>query len=523
MNADERECHTDTTGLRPAREWLRTLFENAPDAYYLTDLMGTLVDVNRAAEQLTGYQREELLGQSLLKTDLIARKQLPRAAGCLAKNAMGHPVGPVEFRLHRKDGSFLQAEICSCPVELGGQHVVLGIARDVSARRRAEEALRENEEKFQILFEEACEGILYLDDGGRVLEANRKTLELLGRAKDQVLGKHLIELGILDPSDVGRVLNVLQQVLLGTLQALDLRLLDPAGRPLHLECSAALVRRKGGARGVVVMIRDVTEQKRAQEMLEVLNRELRATVENLERSNRELQDFAHVAAHDLKAPLRGIATLADWITQDAADRLDEQGRANLGLLRQRVGRMMLLIDGILQYARIGHSEPALEPVDANALAAEIIEQIAPPPHIVVRVEGPLPVVQCERIRLTQVLQNLLSNAVKYLDKPAGLIRVGCAAEEGFWKFSVADNGPGIESKYFERIFRMFQTLATKSEQGGTGIGLAVVKKIVELHGGRVWLESQVGQGSTFYFTLPRQNAADETSQPCAAGASAGMK
>jgi PAS domain S-box-containing protein len=489
--------------LRSSHERLRILFECAPDACYLTDLMGTFLDANKAVEELSGYQREELLGKSFLKSDLLPRKQLPRVAGYFARNAMGYPVGPVELRLNRKDGTQVQMEIRTCPVRIGGQNLVLGMARDISDRKKAEDSLRESEEKFKIIFEEAQEGIVYLDDAGRVLEVNRKTLEILGQSKEQLVGKHFIELGILDPGDIGRFLNHFQQVLLGTLPPLDLCITNQQGRKLYLECSVSLVRKKGATRGLVVMIRDVTERKQAEAMLEALNRDLKSTVEDLERSNQELRDFAHVAAHDLKAPLRGIATLADWIAQDAADKIDAQGRENLCLLRQRTERMARLIEGILRYAEIGHGDRSVERVDANALVAEVIEQIAPPPHIVIQIANPLPVVSCERVRLLQVFQNLISNAVKYLDKPEGRIQVGGVEEGDFGRFRVTDNGPGIEEKHFTRIFRIFQTLAPKNDSESTGIGLALVKKIVEWYGGRVWVESDVGQGSTFFFTLPK--------------------
>jgi PAS domain S-box-containing protein len=501
-----------------SQERLQILFERAPDAYYLTDLMGTFLDANQAAEELSGYKKEELIGRSFLKSDLLPRKQLPRAAGYFAKNAMGFPVGPVELRLNRKDGTQVRMEIRTCPVQIAGQHVVLGIARDVSDRRKAEEALRESEEKFKIIFEEACEGIVYLDDAGRVLEVNRKTLEILGQSREQILGKHFIELGILDPGDIARFLNHFQQVLLGTLEPLDLSITNHQGRKLYLECSTSLVRRKGGPHGLVVMIRDVTERKQAEAMLETLNRDLKSSVNDLEHSNQELRDFAHVAAHDLKAPLRGIVTLADWIAEDSADKIGEQGQANLGLLRQRAQRMARLIEGILRYAEIGHVEQSVEEVDANAIVAEVIEQIAAPSHIRIGVDHPLPVVPCDKVRLSQVFQNLISNAVKYMDKPEGRIQVGGAEDGDFWRFSVADNGPGIEAKHFERIFRIFQTLAPRDEYESTGIGLALVKKIVEFYGGRVWVESNVGRGSTFFFTVPKQSVpAGELRQTCAAG------
>lgn len=491
--------------LQSSEERLRVLFEYAPDAYYMNDLMGTFLDGNKAAEALCGYPREELVGKSFLRLNLLPPKQLPRAAGHLAKNALGHPVGPVEFRLTRKNGTHVHIEARTYPVRIGDKNVVLGIVRDISDRKRAEEVLRESEEKFKVIFEEAQEGILYLNESGCVLDANKKALEILGQSSEQVVGTHFIELGILDSQDGPQFLGHFQQVLLGTQAPFDLSITNRQGRKLHLECSASLVRRKGGSKGLVFMVRDVTERKQTETLLQALNRDLKSTIADLERSNQELRDFAHVAAHDLKAPLRGIATLAEWISQDCADKIDEQGRDNLSLLQQRVSRMTRLIDGILRYAEVGHGDHCVEKIDTGALVAEVIEQIAPPKHIAIRVEDPLPVVPCERVALTQVFQNLLSNAVKYMDKPEGEIRVAAEEGEDSWTFRVQDNGPGIEETHFDRIFQMFQTLTPAHASDSTGIGLAIVKKIVQMHGGNVWVQSKPGSGSTFLFTLPKDN------------------
>jgi two-component system, LuxR family, sensor kinase FixL len=363
--------------LKNSEERLRILFEYAPDAYYLNDLKGTFLDGNKAAEEMCGYRKEELVGKNFLRLDLLPKNQLPKAAGVLAKNALGRPGGPVEFRLNRKDGTQVDVEIRTYPVQIAGQTVILGMARDIS------------------------------------------------------------------------------------------------------------------------------ERKKTEAMLEALNRDLKSTIADLERSNQELRDFAHVAAHDLKAPLRGIASIAAWVEQDYADKLDQPGRENLALLRQRVERMTLLINGILRYAEIGHGDHSVEDVDTAEVVAEVIEQIGVPKHITIQAEGFLPVVPCERVPITQVFLNLISNAVKYMDKPKGRVRVAAAQEGDFWRFTVADNGMGIEERYFDRLFQMFQTLAPCSNGDSTGLGLAMVKKIVQIHGGRVGVESEPGRGSTFFFTLPK--------------------
>lgn len=251
------------------------------------------------------------------------------------------------------------------------------------------------------------------------------------------------------------------------------------------------------------------ERRKLERALAKANEHLAETVRDLRRSNKELQDFAYVAAHDLKAPLRGIGTLTDWIASDYADKFDEQGRQQLGLLKGRVARLSELIDGILHYSEIGRVASRVQPVDLNDLVLEMIALLDPPKHVDVTIKDPLPVVVCEKIRVGQVFRNLIDNAIKYMDKTEGRVEIRCAEQDGFWRFAISDNGPGIDRKYFEKIFQMFQTLAPRDERESTGIGLAIVKKIVELCGGSVWVESKVGEGTTFLFTLPQQEVPAE--------------
>jgi light-regulated signal transduction histidine kinase (bacteriophytochrome) len=252
---------------------------------------------------------------------------------------------------------------------------------------------------------------------------------------------------------------------------------------------------------------EANERRKAERALARVNKHLAETVRELRRSNKELQDFAYVTAHDLKAPLRGIGTLTDWIASDYADKFDAQGQEQLTLLKGRVSRMSELIDSILHYSEIGRTSKCRELVDLNKLLPEVIAQLPLPDDMEVTIEDPLPTLVIEKVRLLQVFQNLIGNAIKYMDKPQGRIRVNCTCDEQFWTFSVSDNGPGINEKYFDKIFQMFQTLTRRDELESTGIGLSVVKKIVELHGGTVWVESQMGEGTTFSFTLPKQETA----------------
>ena len=227
-------------------------------------------------------------------------------------------------------------------------------------------------------------------------------------------------------------------------------------------------------------------------------------IKKVDHINKDLKEFASIVSHDLKAPLRGIKTLANWILSDCGDKLGDQANEQMNLLLERVERMYNLIEGALQYSRAGRVEEKPKQVNLNNFAPEIINMVVPPENITVTIENELPVIECEETHIMQILQNLLSNAIKYMDKPQGWIKVGCVEQDGFWKFSVADNGPGIEEKHFEKIFKIFQALPTSPYFEGTGVGLTVAKKIVELYNGKIWVKSKVGKGSTFFFTLPKQ-------------------
>jgi signal transduction histidine kinase len=262
----------------------------------------------------------------------------------------------------------------------------------------------------------------------------------------------------------------------------------------------------GGGAEIFVHAVEVTDQVRARRAVEEQAEELARVARALEASNRELDQFAYVASHDLKAPLRGIANLSQWIEEDlGAQNLSAETREHLGLLRGRVHRMEGLIDGILQYSRAGRIRDRVETVDTGRLVAEVVDLLAPPEEVRVEVDPAMPALEAERLPLQQVFMNLVGNAVKYGRGEGPRVRVRARDAGERWEFEVADDGPGIAPEYHERIFGLFQTLESRDRVEGTGIGLSIVRKLVESRGGRVWVESEPGKGSTFYFTLPRSD------------------
>lgn len=224
--------------------------------------------------------------------------------------------------------------------------------------------------------------------------------------------------------------------------------------------------------------------------------------EELDRSNRDLDQFAYVASHDLKAPLRAIATLSGWLEEDLAENLSEDGRQQMRLLRGRVKRMDGLIDGILQYSRVGRTDSQEDMVDAGELVREVVELLDPPDGFEVTIGPGMPRFRTRGLRLGQVFSNLINNAIKYHDRADGKVAVAVERQNGFYEFTVSDDGPGIPPQHHEKVFVMFQTLQPRDEVESTRMGLSLVKKLVEEEGGTVRLESAEGEGAKFRFTWP---------------------
>ncbi len=234
--------------------------------------------------------------------------------------------------------------------------------------------------------------------------------------------------------------------------------------------------------------------------LEWTNQELLKIMSLLKKRNQELDHFAYVTSHDLKAPLRAIANLATWLSEDLAGQIPEENQEQLEIMRSRVRRMDGLIQGLLEYSRVGRKNTPEIMVEVEKLIQEAIDLLSPPSGFEMIIDPNMPTFQTSAILLQQVFANLIGNAVKYHPSDNGKIVISVTEQDGFYEFAVADNGLGIDPQYHERIFTIFQTLQARDTIESTGIGLSIVKKIVEGQGGKIWVESQLGDGATFYFT-----------------------
>ncbi len=424
------------------------------------------------------------------------------------------------YRLTHTDGTPLgvMALFSKHPVSPEKDALLEGIANSTSMVIRTsqiEENLRKNEEFTRRVIESSSDCIKILDLQGHLLSMNEGGQKLLD-IDDMACYLNSSFIDFWKGKEREGCLEALSKAKRGDTGIFYGNFATAKGTPKSWEVIVTPIKDADGSiNRLLAVSRDITKRKKAEESIEKLNADLESTITQLSRTNKQLNEFAHLAAHDLKTPLRGIGTLAQWLYTDYYYKFDENGHRQIDLLVKRVRRMDNIINAILQYSSTARDKLKERKVDLDILLKAVIDKINPPENIKITINKTLPVLVCEEEHLWQIFRNLISNAVKFSDKPQTNIIIDVEDEKHFWKFSVADNGPGIEPQHFERIFRLFQMLNNRDDVESEGIGLTLTKKIVELYDGKIWLTSKVGVGSTFFFTLPKQMTAiaQQTPQP----------
>jgi two-component system sensor kinase FixL len=493
---EERKQAENT--LREGEERMHTILDSILTGVVIVDSQThQIMDVNPHAAEIIGLPKDQIIGK------VCHKFVCPAEQGKCPISDLHQVVDRSERVVLKADGGQTPVLKTVVPATWQGHEYLIESFVDISKLKQAEQSTKESVSLLEATLEATADGILVVNRDGTIKSFNQRFKELWqipdavleSRGDEEALQFVLAQLK--DPEAfLAKVRELYQEPQAESsdlLEFTDGRTFERYSKPQSIGDQIV---------GRVWSFRDVTRVRQAQQKQETL---LRRVAE----INEELTHFAYVVSHDLKAPLRGIKLITEWLCSDYGDKLGPEAKEQMDLLQSRVARMHNLIEGVLQYSRVGRIKEDMIEVDLDKLIPVILDAIAPPQHISINVESHLPTVTCEKTRITQVFQNLLTNAVKFMDKPKGEIQIGCVDDGEFWKFNVTDNGPGIEEKHFERIFRIFQTLAPRDEFESTGVGLTLVKKIVEMYGGRVWVESVVGQGSTFFFTFPKKCVASE--------------
>ncbi len=379
------------------------------------------------------------------------------------------------------------------------------IAAYVRRFRRLQANQRESAARYQTLFDAGPDALFVLDSQGRILDANRASLERYGYTRDELLRMTAMDLAAPELRDLApaRIRQALETEIQFEWRH---RRKDGSEFPVEIRAQGFTL---AGQPCILSSVHDITERKRAEEEIRRLNEELERRVEErtaaLQQANADLEAFAYSVSHDLRAPLRAIDGFSRILLEDYADTLDSEAQRLLGVVRNNTLKMGQLIDDLLTFSRTSRAQMRLTEVDMTALAHEVAEQLReqePDRALDIRI-GALPLARGDFAMLRQVFVNLLSNAIKFTKTRAvAVIEIDGWTEAGQNVYSVKDNGVGFDPQYADKLFGVFQRLHRIEEYGGTGIGLALVHRIITRHGGRVWAESELEKGAAFYFTVP---------------------
>jgi PAS domain S-box-containing protein len=382
-----------------------------------------------------------------------------------------------------------------------GQSVGINVVvQEITDRKIAEAVLMESEERFRSTFEQASVGIAHVALDGRWLLVNPKLCEIFGYTRTELLYAYFQD--ITYPDDLDQDHESIRQMLADEIQLIEVekRYIHKLGHIVWINLTGTLRRDSSDAPlYFIVSIEDITYRKHSEFALQAQAVQLAETTALVELRNQELNRFSYIVSHDLKAPLRGISNLAAWISDDLPPTIDPDILANLELMRSRVTRMGGLVDGLLEYARVGSTTASLETFSVEQLLIEIVDLLSIPDSFVVELPTELPQIKTHRVLLGQVLANLIGNAYKHHNYLDGRIQVLVQPDAEMWEFSVIDDGCGIAPENQAQVFDIFKTVSS-TDKSTTGIGLSIVKKIVETQGGQIKLESAIGIGTTFSFT-----------------------
>ena len=478
---------------------LANVVESSDDAIITKSLEGDILSWNKGAEKTYGYSANEVLGKniSLLEPPELKGEIEKYTDKIKEKKRISH----YETMRLKKNGELINVSVTLSPVfDTSGKFVaVSAIARDITENKNAAKKLELANKYNRSLLESSLDPLVTIGPEGKITDVNHSTETVTGYNRDDLIGTDFSDYF----TEPNKAKEGYQQVFQeGMVRDYALEIKHKNGRTTPVLYNASVYKDDSdNVIGVFASARDITELKKTEHLL-------KDKLGELERSNSELEQFAYVSSHDLQEPLRMIASYLQLLERKYKGKLDDKADKYIKFSVDGATRMQNLIDDLLAFSRVTTQAKELKPTDLEQIYNEVLSnlEVTINENKAIITHEPLPVVLADKTQISQVFQNLISNAIKFqsVDKPK--INISVEKEENQWLFGVEDNGIGINPKHSDRIFEVFKRLHKKKDYPGTGIGLAICKKIIERHGGRIWVESGLGKGSIFYFTLPKYGA-----------------
>ncbi len=494
--ARSRDLETAHRALDQLTAMVDRQVAGAPDATIVVDRSGTITLVNQQVEMMFGYPCQDLVGAPIeTLVPESARDVHVKHRTAYAANRQMRTMGrDLDLNLNgrRRDGTQFPVSVSLYCADLE-QGLVVASVRDITAQQETEAALS----RLATIVKHADDAIFTVTGAGGITSWNKGAERLYGYSEQEVTGQRVTLLA--PPGLEDEALGLIRETFrTGQTTQADTVRARKDGTLVDVALSLSPLRdAAGNITAAATIAQNITARKRAE-------RDLVKQAHRLEASNRELEQFAYVASHDLQEPLRKVSSFCQLLAQEYQGRLDGEADQYIGYVVDGAHRMQQLIDDLLSYSRIGRTGEEMTDVDCNEVMRRVrLDLAAAIEEIGAQVvTGDLPTVRGELPRLVQLFENLVGNALKFRGREPPRVEVSAARGDGEWQFCVADNGIGIEPQYADRIFAVFQRLHSRDEYPGTGIGLAICKKIVETHGGKIWLSSQPGQGARFCWTIP---------------------
>ncbi len=498
IGRDVTEQHAQQNLLQQKEARLKSIFQNTTFGILLIDFNGKIFEANNTFIDRLGYPEEQFLHLHLKDIFFEEDSSDPMSYFSNLVNGSYDSVFS-ERRFKRKNGSSAWSHIsCSKIILPDNEKLILAVVEDIDSIKRSKQALMESEEKFRTVFESSPMGIMITKLTGDIVEVNPSIVDMFGYGKSELVGKNILSFTYAaDLQRSKRFLNKLHQSELAEF-TLEKRYVKKDGKPFWAKAVISKMTTIDGEKMGIAIIENIEKKKKTEQTLEQKNKELTQI-------NQELENFAYVASHDLQEPLRTITSFIQILEKKYSNKLDKNGLQFMGFVVEGAKRMQTLIHDLLEYSRINRFNNAYEKVDLNDIFTtvnRVLKEKIESYDALVMSEN-LPTIYGSKLQLTQMFQNLIDNAIKFRGKKKPEILISVKNLNDKWEIIFKDNGIGISQEYFQRIFVIFQRLHTLEEYDGTGIGLAICKKIVERHGGDIWVESNPGKGSVFHLTLAK--------------------